>query len=43
MPHRYFSSQIDGTNAWLSGPDARHLCVVLRAKPGDEVLVCDGQ
>lgn len=43
MPHRYFSQEIREGCAWLSGPDARHLAVVMRAAPGDAVLICDGQ
>lgn len=43
MPHRYFTSQISGDTATLSGPDAHHLGRVMRAKIGDEVILCDGQ
>lgn len=43
MPHRYFTADIGAGTAVLSGPDAKHLCVVMRAKPGDEVTVCDGR
>ena len=42
MPHRYFASEIDGATAALTGPDAHHLGKVMRAKPGDAVILCDG-
>ena len=42
MPHRYFTTHICGGTALLTGADARHLCVVMRAAPGDTVTVCDG-
>jgi 16S rRNA (uracil1498-N3)-methyltransferase len=42
MPHRYFSSHIQDGTAFLAEGDAKHLCVVMRAKPGDMVTVCDG-
>lgn len=42
MPHRYFTTEIAGDRAFLSGADARHLAVVLRAKPGMRVTLCDG-
>ena len=43
MPHRYFTTQIEGVRAALSGPDAHHLAHVMRARLGDTVLLCDGQ
>ncbi|WP_367924830.1 16S rRNA (uracil(1498)-N(3))-methyltransferase [uncultured Ruthenibacterium sp.] len=43
MPHRYFTTEIETDRAFLSGADARHLAVVLRAKPGMNVTLCDGQ
>ena len=43
MPHRYFTTEIQGQQAFLSGADARHLAVVLRAKPGMNVTLCDGR
>lgn len=42
MPHRYFTTEIQDGRAFLSGADARHLAVVLRAKPGMNVTLCDG-
>lgn len=42
MAHRYFTSDITGTTARLTGADAHHLAVVLRARAGEEVTVCDG-
>ena len=42
MPHRYFTTEIQNDRAFLSGADARHLAVVLRAKPGMNVTLCDG-
>ena len=41
MPHRYFTTEIHGDRAFLSGADARHLAVVMRARPGLAVTVCD--
>lgn len=43
MANRYFTEQIGEGRAVLEGPDARHLRRVLRAKPGDALLLCDGQ
>ena len=40
MPHRYFTSEIGGGRAALTGPDAHHLAHVMRAKIGDTVLLC---
>ncbi|HIX05953.1 MAG TPA: 16S rRNA (uracil(1498)-N(3))-methyltransferase [Candidatus Fournierella pullicola] len=42
MPHRYFASEFTETTAALTGPDAHHLGRVMRAKAGDEVILCDG-
>ncbi len=42
MPHRYFASEFTETTAALTGPDAHHLGRVMRAKMGDEVILCDG-
>jgi len=41
---RYFvaPAQISGHTAALEGDDARHLAQVMRAKPGDKFIVCDG-
>ncbi|MDD4849228.1 MAG: RsmE family RNA methyltransferase [Gemmiger sp.] len=41
MPHRYFTKEIGGGTAALTGPDAHHLADVMRAKVGDEVVLCD--
>lgn len=43
MPHRYFSADIHDGLAVLDGADAKHLCVVMRAAPGEAVTVCDGK
>lgn len=43
MPHRYFTEEINDTCAVLSGPDAHHLGRVMRAKIGEEVILCDGK
>ncbi|WP_418666715.1 RsmE family RNA methyltransferase [Allofournierella sp.] len=42
MPHRYFAAEFTAATAALTGPDAHHLGRVMRAKPGDEVTLCDG-
>lgn len=43
MPDRYFSSQpIETGRAMLRDDEARHLAHVMRAKPGDEIVVFDG-
>ena len=39
MPHRYFAQQVRGADAFLSPADSRHLCVVLRGRPGEEVTL----
>lgn len=41
---RYFvpPGQIGESAVTLLGEDARHLATVMRAKPGDEFIVCDG-
>lgn len=41
MPHRYFTTQIGGGRALLTGPDAHHLADVMRGRVGDTVLLCD--
>ena len=38
MPHRYFTTDISGGTAVLSGADAHHLAHVMRARPGDVIL-----
>jgi 16S rRNA (uracil1498-N3)-methyltransferase len=44
-PPRFFisSEQVSGPQITLSGEDVRHIATVLRMKPGDELLLCDGQ
>lgn len=42
MAHRYFTSDIDGGEARITGADAAHLARVLRAKPGQRLTLCDG-
>lgn len=43
MPSRYFLEQPpEGDAATLAGAEAHHLAHVLRAKPGEEVLLFDG-
>ncbi|MCI2047775.1 MAG: 16S rRNA (uracil(1498)-N(3))-methyltransferase [Faecalibacterium sp.] len=42
MPHRYFTKEIAGGHAVLSGEDAHHLARVMRAKLGQTVILCDG-
>ena len=41
MPHRYFTTEISDGTATLRGADAHHLARVMRAKPGDTVILCD--
>ena len=41
MPHRYFTTDIAGARAALTGPDAHHLADVMRARVGDTVVLCD--
>jgi len=43
MSRRYFvDAPISGDSAQLTGPEAHHLLHVMRAKPGDEVVLFDG-
>lgn len=42
MPHRYFTSEINGDTARITGADAHHLGKVMRAKTGEQVILCDG-
>lgn len=42
MPHRYFAAEFTAATAALCGADAHHLGHVMRAKPGQQVLLCDG-
>ena len=41
MP-RFFVDNIDGSSAYISGDDAKHISKVLRMSIGDEVTLCDG-
>lgn len=41
MPHRYFTAEIGGGRAALTGPDAHHLADVMRGRVGDRVILCD--
>lgn len=41
MPHRYFTTELGGGRAALTGADAHHLADVMRAALGDEVILCD--
>lgn len=43
MPHRYFTDHISDTTAHLCGADAHHLGRVMRAKIGEEIILCDGK
>ena len=43
MPHRYFTNEVNETSAVLAGADAKHLAVVMRAKIGEAVILCDGK
>lgn len=40
MPHRYFTRELADGRAALTGSDAHHLANVMRARPGDEVVLC---
>ena len=40
MPHRYFTKELGGGKAALTGPDAHHLAHVMRAELGTQVLLC---
>lgn len=42
MAHRYFTEDISGSDARITGPDAAHLARVLRVQPGARLLLCDG-
>ena len=43
MPHRYFTTEIAEGRAALRGADAHHLARVMRAKLGEQVILCDGK
>lgn len=40
MPHRYFTAELAGGCAALTGTDAHHLANVMRAKVGEQVVLC---
>ena len=40
MPHRYFTNELAAGRAALTGSDAHHLADVMRAKLGEEVVLC---
>ena len=40
MPHRYFTSELGEGRAALTGGDAHHLADVMRARVGEEVVLC---
>jgi len=42
MP-RFFLDDISGDEISVTGPDARHMALALRMKPGERVIVCDGK
>ena len=40
MPHRYFTRELADGQAALTGSDAHHLVNVMRARPGEQVVLC---
>lgn len=40
LPHRYFTNELGDGVAALTGADAHHLADVMRARPGDTVILC---
>ena len=40
MPHRYFTRELADGQAALTGSDAHHLAHVMRARPGEQVVLC---
>ena len=40
MPHRYFTKELANGQAALTGSDAHHLANVMRARLGEEVVLC---
>lgn len=40
MPHRYFTTELAHGQAALTGSDAHHLANVMRARPGEQVVLC---
>ena len=41
MPHRYFTAEVGNGRAAMNGTDAHHLADVMRAKIGENVILCD--
>lgn len=41
MPHRYFTAEVGNGRAALNGTNAHHLADVMRAKIGENVILCD--
>ena len=41
--HRFFTDQISGDAALITGDDVRHIVRVLRLKKFDEITLCDGK
>jgi 16S rRNA (uracil1498-N3)-methyltransferase len=43
--HRFYvtSKQIQDTSVTITGPDVNHIKNVLRMKPGEEIVICNGQ
>ncbi|MDF2539955.1 MAG: hypothetical protein K0S76_2976 [Herbinix sp.] len=43
--HRFYvtANQIQGEEIAITGPDVNHIKNVLRMKPGDEIVICNGQ
>ncbi len=40
--HRFFTTELSGQEARITGSDVRHIQRVLRLNPGDAIVVCDG-
>lgn len=40
MPHRYFTRELANGQAALTGSDAHHLATVMRARLGEQVVLC---
>ena len=40
MPHRYFTRELADGRAALTGSDAHHLADVMRARIGEEIVLC---
>lgn len=43
MPHRYFTQEIAENRGVIRGDEAHHLTRVMRAKCGQEIVLCDGK